>query len=166
MLSISQAKISDMPVVHNLAHEIWPVSYLEILGQAQLDYMLDKIYSLPSLLHQFEVLKHHFILVWEDETPIGFASFSPHSDDASAYHLNKIYVHPSQQGKNLGRRMLEYIIKEIKKAGAKALQLNVNRHNKALHFYEKQGFKIIRQEDIDIGSGYFMNDYVMELKLS
>jgi ribosomal protein S18 acetylase RimI-like enzyme len=43
--------------------------------------------------------------------------------------------------------------------------VNVNRHNKALHFYEKYGFKIIREEDIDIGEGYFMNDYVMELKL-
>jgi ribosomal protein S18 acetylase RimI-like enzyme len=41
----------------------------------------------------------------------------------------------------------------------------VNRHNRALHFYEKQGFKIIREEDIDIGSGYFMNDYVMELTI-
>ena len=61
--------------------------------------------------------------------------------------------------------MLDYIIEEIKKSGAKALQLNVNRYNSAVHFYEKQGFKIIREEDIDIGEGFFMNDYVMELKL-
>jgi ribosomal protein S18 acetylase RimI-like enzyme len=62
--------------------------------------------------------------------------------------------------------MLEHIISEIKLAGAKAMQLNVNRYNKSVHFYEKQGFTIIRQEDIDIGSGYFMNDFVMELPLS
>jgi ribosomal protein S18 acetylase RimI-like enzyme len=74
-------------------------------------------------------------------------------------------VHPDQQGKKLGKKMLDYIIEHIKNAGAKALQLNVNRHNKALYFYEKQGFKMIRSEDIDIGSGYFMNDYVMELKV-
>jgi ribosomal protein S18 acetylase RimI-like enzyme len=61
-------------------------------------------------------------------------------------------------------KLLYHIIGEIKKTGATSLQLNVNRHNKALHFYEKQGFKIIRKEDINIGSGYFMNDYVMELK--
>ena len=61
--------------------------------------------------------------------------------------------------------MLDHVIATVKNLGASALQLNVNRHNKALHFYEKQGFKIIRKEDIDIGSGYFMNDYVLELKL-
>lgn len=165
MISIRKAELADLFTIRDLAHEIWPDAYLEILGQAQLDYMLDKIYSLHSLEHQYKVLKHHFILIFQDETPVGFASFSPRSKDLSGYHLHKIYVHPSQQGKNLGNKMLGYIIEEIKKAGATALQLNVNRHNKALYFYEKQGFKIIRQEDIDIGSGYYMNDYVMELKL-
>ncbi len=165
MIRITQAEPEDLITIHDLAHAIWPAAYLEILGQPQLDYMLDKIYSLPSLEHQFKVLKHHFILILDNEVPVGFASFSPHDNDASVYHLNKIYVHPGQQGKNLGKKMLDYIIEEIKKDNAVTLQLNVNRNNKALHFYEKQGFKIIRQADIDIGSGYFMNDYVMELKL-
>ena len=83
-------------------------------------------------------------------------------ENADVYHLNKIYLLNGQQGKNMGKKMLDYIIEEIKKSGAKALQLNVNRYNSAVHFYEKQGFKIIREEDIDIGEGFFMNDYVME----
>ena len=58
--------------------------------------------------------------------------------------------------------MLDHIVSAVKQKDASSLQLNVNRKNKALHFYEKQGFKIIREEDIDIGSGYFMNDYVLE----
>jgi hypothetical protein len=32
-------------------------------------------------------------------------------------------------------------------------------------FYEKSGFVAVKTEDIDIGSGYFMNDYVMEKRL-
>jgi ribosomal protein S18 acetylase RimI-like enzyme len=43
--------------------------------------------------------------------------------------------------------------------------LNVNRNNKALGFYQKFGFVILREEDIDIGNGYFMNDYIMVCKL-
>jgi len=109
-------------------------------------------------------LKHQFIIVYEDEAPVGFASFSAH-DDPAVYHLNKIYVLPAQQGKNIGTQILDYITNRIKTFGASSLQLNVNRYNKALHFYKKYGFKIIREEDIDIGEGYFMNDYVMELGL-
>ena len=48
---------------------------------------------------------------------------------------------------------------------ARSLLLNVNRHNKAISFYKKYGFDIIAEEDIDIGNGYYMNDYVMEKKL-
>jgi ribosomal protein S18 acetylase RimI-like enzyme len=164
MIEIKHAQINDLPIINQLAHEIWPYAYLEILGEAQLKYMLDKIYSLPSLEHQLAVLNHSFILATENNIPIGFASYSPHDDNA-VYHLNKIYVLPDQQGKNIGKKMLDHIISAIKKSGASSLQLNVNRYNKALHFYEKQGFKVIRKEDIEIGSGYFMNDYVLEMHL-
>lgn len=163
MIEIRPAQITDLPTIHRLAYEIWPSAYLEILGEAQLHYMLDKIYSLSSLEHQFTVLNHRFILANENEQPVGFASYSPH-DDASLYHLNKIYILPNQQGKNIGKQMLDHVVSAVKNSGGSALQLNVNRYNKALHFYEKQGFKIIRKEDIDIGSGYFMNDYVLELR--
>lgn len=164
MIKIKPAEINDLPVIRKLAYEIWPSAYGKILGKAQLDYMLDKIYSASALTHQMNVLKHHFILVSENKMPIGFAAFSAHINPF-IYHLNKIYVLPDQQGKNIGKQILDYIISEIKKSGATSLQLNVNRHNKAFHFYEKQGFRIIREEDIDIGEGYFMNDYVLELKL-
>ncbi|RZM14506.1 MAG: GNAT family N-acetyltransferase, partial [Pedobacter sp.] len=33
-------------------------------------------------------------------------------------------------------------------------------------FYEKLGFQVIREEDIDIGNGFYMNDFVMEKKLT
>ena len=165
MITIKSAGVNDLEVIHQLAYDIWPSAYGDILSGSQLEYMLDKIYSLASLQDQLSILKHQFIIVLEDEDPVGFASFSPHENNPVVYHLNKIYVLPRQQGKNIGKQVLDYVINEIKSAGATSLQLNVNRNNKALSFYEKQGFEIIREEDIDIGEGYFMNDYVMELKV-
>jgi ribosomal protein S18 acetylase RimI-like enzyme len=163
MIEIKKAEINDLPVVQHLAQEIWPAAYSSIIGAGQLKYMLDLIYSVSSLEHQYTVLMHQFILVLENKIPIGFASYSPH-EDTSVYHLNKIYVLPGQQGKSIGKKILSYITEEIRKTDATSVQLNVNRNNKALLFYQKQGFKIISKEDIDIGEGYFMNDYVMELK--
>jgi len=104
-----------------------------------------------------------FILIYEDVQPAGFAAFS--KTEPEVYKLHKIYVLPSQQGKGTGRFIIDEVIKAIKQVGAMALQLNVNRNNNAKLFYEKLGFVVIREEDIDIGNGYFMNDYVMEKKL-
>jgi ribosomal protein S18 acetylase RimI-like enzyme len=61
--------------------------------------------------------------------------------------------------------MIDHIIKEIQQQGATALQLQVNRHNKARSFYKKIGFAVMEEADFDIGNGYFMNDFVMEKRL-
>ena len=71
----------------------------------------------------------------------------------------------NQQGKGTGKKLIEHIAETIRTIGATILELNVNRHNKAKDFYIRQGFSVARQENIAIGNGYFMNDYVMELPL-
>jgi ribosomal protein S18 acetylase RimI-like enzyme len=165
MISIQPAELKDLKLIRQLAYDIWPFAYGDILSGPQLEYMLDKIYSLASLENQFSVLHHQFIIVRENQAPIAFASFSSHEDNRLIFHLNKIYVQPNQQGKNVGKQILDYVINATKNAGATSLQLNVNRNNKAIDFYKKQGFQIIRKEDIDIGEGFFMNDYVMEKRI-
>ena len=45
------------------------------------------------------------------------------------------------------------------------MELNVNRNNKALHFYEKMGMRKLREGDFPIGNGYYMNDYIMGLNI-
>jgi len=60
--------------------------------------------------------------------------------------------------------LLQKVCNHAKENGANTLQLQVNRNNIAVNFYKKHGFKIIAEEDFDIGNGYFMNDYVMELQ--
>ena len=163
MIEIKPAGVESIETIRHLAYETWPVAYGNILSSEQLKYMLEKFYSLSSLQHQISDLHHQFLLVSKNEKAIGFASFSPHDENATIFHLNKIYVLPGQQGQSIGKQLLDFVINEIRKCGGVAVQLNVNRNNKALHFYERQGFTIIREEDIDIGNGYFMNDYVMEV---
>ena len=163
MKSIKDAGFNDLHIIHTLAHKIWPDAYHDILSAEQLKYMLGKIYSVTSLQNQVIELKHNFILVLDKNIPVGFASFSPKEKDSSVFRLHKIYVLPQQQGTGTGKLLLEHIINSVRLLGATSLELNVNRHNKARFFYEKQGFAITGGEDIDIGEGYFMNDYVMEL---
>jgi GNAT superfamily N-acetyltransferase len=124
--------------------------------------MLDNMYSSASLQKQMDT-GSQFIIVYDDGEPVGFAAYFEKTP--SVFKLDKIYILLSQQGKGTGRFVIDHIIDEIKNKGATALQLQVNRHNKARNFYEKMGFVIIEEKDFDIGQGFFMNDYVMEKKL-
>jgi ribosomal protein S18 acetylase RimI-like enzyme len=121
--------------------------------------MLELMYSESSLEKQMDE-GCRFEIVYEDETPVGFASVQ--EIEPTVFKLHKIYILPSQQGKGTGRFMIDHILHEIKQKGASALQLQVNRYNKAKSFYEKLGFTVIDEKDFDIGNGYFMNDYVMQ----
>jgi len=163
MLSVQKATATDIPLIRQLTFEIWPQTYSSILSKEKIDYMLDMMYSPASLQKQMEEDGCTFIIVYDDAEPVAFASYN--ETEPQVWKLNKIYILPSQQGKGTGRFIINYIVDEIKEQGAKALQLQVNRENKAKDFYEKLGFKIILTADFDIGNGFFMNDYVMELSL-
>ena len=92
---------------------------------------------------------------------VAFASYS-HADTTGTYKVHKLYVHPMLHGKGYGKMLLDRIVADVKSKGATKLKLNVNRQNRAKGFYERYGFSIVGEEDIAIGEGYFMNDYVME----
>lgn len=165
-MEIRKADTNDIGLIQQLAHTIWPNAYGNLLSPGQLTYMLELIYSKTSLHNQIEKLQHKFILVHENEALVGFASYSPKEPgDDSIYRLHKLYVLPDQQGKGTGRFLLNYIIEDIKQANAKILELNVKRDNPALHFYNKLGFTITEEVNIDIGQGYFMRDYIMIKRL-
>jgi len=163
-LSIRSAGIEDVKTIGFLAHKIWPATYKEILSAEQREYMMKLIYSTASITRQIQEQKHSFLILEDDEAPVGFASYSL-LPDQKVYKLHKIYVLPHLQGRGLGKLMIDFIVDRIRSSGGAALQLNVNRYNQARRFYEKLGFRMIREEDIDIGQGYFMNDYVMELPI-
>lgn len=159
MFNIIKATRADIPLIRDLCFKVWPQTYAAILSQDKIDYMLEFMYSSASLQKQMEH-GSQFLFVYEDKDPVGFAAYLQKTP--TIYKLDKIYVLPSQQGKGTGKFVIDYIIDEIKKKGAHALQLQVHRQNKARNFYEKLGFVILEEKDFDIGNGFFMNDYVME----
>ena len=53
--------------------------------------------------------------------------------------IEMLFVHPAQQGKGLGKTLLEYAIRE-----KKMQKVDVNEQNtQALHFYQNRGFEVI-----------------------
>ena len=164
VFQIRNADKTDVHVISTLAHAIWPDTYGNILSEGQLNYMLKTMYAEESLRKQMEEDKHHFLLALMNAETVGFASYS-HGNKVGYFKVHKLYVHPMLHGHGYGKKILDRIIKDVKQQGATKLQLNVNRNNRAINFYEKYGFKKVGEEDIAIGEGYFMNDYVMEMDI-
>lgn len=161
VLMIRTAGLDDINAIGFLAYQVWPATYRDILNFEELHYMLQHFYS-PNALKEQMVSKQHTFLIAEieDDEPVGFASYSKIGD--GVFKLHKLYVLPAIQGRHIGRTLLEVVEEECREAGAGKIIVNVNRYNKARLFYERLGYKIIREEDVDIGNGVRQEDFVME----
>jgi len=162
-ITITNATINHIDLIKKLTYKVWPQTYASIISKEQIDYMLEMMYSKKSLADQI-LHGSQFIIVQANKKPVGFAAYK--RIDTTTYKLEKIYILKKQQGKGTGKFVINYILVQIKNKGATSLQLQVNRNNiNAKKFYEKIGFNVIKEADFEIGSGYFMNDYVMEKKI-
>lgn len=162
MIEIRKATQRDVGLIFELARRTWPSAYLEIIGQAQIDYMLDKMYNETELSKQMAE-GHTFLIAEQNHKAVGFAGFSLADADSQTYKLHKLYVLPETQGTGLGKKLVDDVLKLVLIVKGKSLILNVNKHNKARGFYEKLGFEVLEEVVIDIGGGYVMDDYVMGL---
>lgn len=164
MFKIIDAKEEHYPVIQSLAHKTWPHTFGKILTKEQIAYMLEWMYSIPSIGEQI-AKGHHYILLQNDDEFIGYASYEFNYCGSHNSKLHKIYVLPECQGTGAGKLLMDEVIVRTRNAKNFNLLLNVNRDNPAIGFYQKKGFEIIRTEDIDIGNGFYMNDYVMSLRV-
>ncbi|WP_445719841.1 GNAT family N-acetyltransferase [Flavobacterium sp.] len=164
-MKLVKVTISDLPIIIDLTKKIWPVAYGEILSKSQLDYMIDKFYNETALREQIEVKGHVFYLAQDDKDKyVGFVSYEINCEPNKT-KIHKIYVLPETQGTGLGRQFFELVKEKAIENHQKAIFLNVNKYNNAIHFYTKLGFTKVKDEVIDIGNGYVMDDYVMEVAI-
>jgi GNAT superfamily N-acetyltransferase len=165
MIRIQDTTAADYPTIQNLAHRTWPHTFGTILSKEQIAYMLEWMYSLPALQEQVEKKGHRFLLAMEGTVPLGFASYEHKYKQEPVTRIHKLYVLPDIQGKGIGKLLIHHIGQLARQHASQALNLNVNRYNAAVAFYQHMGFKIVREENIAIGEGFLMEDYVMQKEL-
>ena len=169
--SIRKATLADIGLIGRLADVCFRDTYKEILSAEQLEYMMNWMYSAESLERQIAAEGHVYFIAEVEGTAVGYVSVQPEGqaeDGLPLWHLQKIYVWPDCQTGGVGKRLflhaLDYVSQTV--GGPCRVELNVNRNNKAVGFYEHMGMRKLRQGDFPIGNGYYMNDYIMGIEIS
>lgn len=165
MIDIKEANSRDFPVIRDIAHRTWPHTFGSILSPEQIAYMLEWMYSLPSLQEQLEKKGHRFLLAKAEDQVLGFASLEHNYKQEKLTKIHKLYVLPNTHGKGIGKALINRIKELAVEKSNTVLTLNVNRYNAAVNFYQHLGFRIVGEENISIGEGFLMEDYIMEKAL-
>lgn len=161
MTEVKEATLHDIEIIQDIANKSWFATYSGINSDEQNNYMFLKWYSRESLENQI-LNGQSFWILHHNNKAVAYASISRAND--TQFKLHKIYLLPELQGQGLGKKLLGFIEEIVKIKGASELLLNVNRHNKAVFFYKRLGYEILREEDIAFDQ-YWMNDYLMGKEL-
>ncbi len=143
-----------------LARKIWNHHYIPIIGQAQVDYMLAKFQSQQAITAQIEQ-GYCYYMVTKDGKALGYTAVK---DQDNKLMLSKLYVLSTERGAGLGLALLAHCKEVALKKNCHSIWLTVNRHNAgSIGWYRKKGFKIKEEKKFDIGNGYVMDDYILEV---
>lgn len=151
---------ASIETVQQLAEKIWPEYYEPIIGSAQVKYMLGKIQSAEAIQGQINQGSLYFLIRDRNAQPFGYVAITPKPGEL---FLSKLYLSADYRGKGFGREAMDFVREVAKSQKLFKVTLTVHKQNPSVKAYEKIGFKIIEPVVTDIGGGFVMDDYKMEI---
>ena len=169
----------DLDTLADLASEIWHQHFTPIIGEAQVDYMVEKFQSKPAFIHQMaeENYRYVFLVPQEGEgagQPQGFMGYAPRPEHLDGdgqpdpdMFLSKLYLRQSMRGKGGASQAFGWLVDRTREMGLPCIRLTCNKNNEgSIAVYKHWGF-IVEDDDLvtDIGGGFVMDDYGMRYDL-
>lgn len=152
----------QVKTVKKLADEIWPEHFTSIIGQQQVRYMLDKFQSENAIADQISHRTDYY-LITRQHVNAGYLAIKV---SGQTLFLSKLYLLLSERGKGYARQSIQFLQQIARDKGLDSISLTVNKDNViTIKVYQRLGFVIKGAHVKDIGSGFFMDDYLMELKV-
>lgn len=148
--------------VSALANSIWHEYFPGIITTEQVDYMVEKFCSFEA---EKENIKegYEYYFIKRDGNDIGYTAIKP---DGDRLFLSKLYLKKEERGKKYARAVTNMLKEIAREKGLRAIWLTVNKHNDStIAAYKAMGYKTIGEGVADIGNGFVMDDYYMELEV-
>lgn len=160
--TIRLASQEDAPTIALLGR----ITFTETFGdlfkkQADLAHYLDRTFSVAKIESSLQKSHNVFWLAHVDRLPVGFAKLKLHSQApfqaaTNSCQLQKIYVLRDFLALKIGTALQDRLLQKAKELGFESVWLSVLKSNeRAIRFYQKNGFEPIGEHDFQIGSQGF-----------
>ena len=173
MLTFNKVEQNQIKELASLADAIWHEYWTCILSPEQIDYMVENFQSEKAIKNQIENENYTYYFIEIKTLSLTFSPGEKIANITSKYigyfgishkkdylFLSKLYIKKEFRHQGIGAKAFEKI-KEL--AVDKPIRLTVNKYNtNTIKAYKKWGFKTIDSVVTDIGSGFVMDDYIME----
>lgn len=152
-----------------MADEIWHEYWPALIGKEQTDYMVEQFQSFMALIRDIRNGEYEYWFLVDDESGedrfVGYTGGKVERE-TNRFFISKIYLYAAERGKGYASRVIRFYERLCGMRDLDAMYLTVNKHNDiAIRAYEAKGFKTIEASETDIGSGFIMDDFIMEKRI-
>ena len=155
--------LQQIQAVADIAETVWHETYDPILPAGQTEYMIEKFQSVRAVQNQLAEKGYIYYLLRCEGVDAGFFAIVPGDGEMM---LSKIYLLHKFRGRGGVKKAFEFIKSLAENRGMHRIWLTVNKENiYAQEVYRHFGFDVYGTQTADIGNGYVMDDYLMELTL-
>ncbi len=165
MANLQLLQRNDFSELATLAETVWYQHYPSIISREQIAYMLNGRYTDEKLSRYLDSSTQWCWLLRESNQSIGYVScaLAPRPDQLK---LEQLYLLSEHKGRGLGKLMMNHVFAWARQHHCRSVWLTVNKNNvDSIAVYQKTGFYVREEAQFDIGHGYIMDDYVMEIIL-
>ena len=144
------------------ARKVWREANTSFCSAEQVEYMIEKFQSFEAISGQL-VHGYRYFLIEEDGEILGYFGVQPQDE---RLFLSKFYILKQNRGRGLFSVGLDYMCALCREGEMGAIYLTVNRNNHhACEVYLHKGFRIAEEAVADIGCGFVMDDYIMQMDI-
>lgn len=145
--------------IADMAEIIWHEHFTPIIGQDQVNYMVEKFQSFPALKDQL-AKGYEYYQLFDNGNFCGYCGIHPESP---RLFLSKLYIKKDFRGRHLATKSFQFLQALCRDRALTTIWLTCNKHNSSsLAVYRHLGFTTTSTQEADIGQGYIMDDYIME----
>ena len=154
---------SDFRTVAEVATTVWREAFKGIVPDDQVEYMLGKFQSYDAIRNYVLEEGYTYLMIREGSRVVGYAAYVPEGD---RLFLSKIYILKEFRHQGRTSAVFDHLREVARALGLRAVYLTVNRDNSAsISVYEHEGFETVESRDTPIGDGFYMYDFIMEMKV-
>lgn len=152
----------EIKYIEKCAEITWHNTFDDILPEGQTDYMINKFQSFDAIKKRINEGYIYFIALANRNVPESVMGYCGIKPEADKLFISKVYIRPVYQRTGVATAFFKKLKRDYQDEFSKFyLTVNINNKN-AVHTYKKWGFKVKDTAITDIGSGYVMDDYIME----
>ncbi len=151
---------SDFQEIENLAFEIIPEFYSDIIPHDDNVFFVQKFQTVKAIQEQLDN-GYEYYLIYDNNKPIGYIGLQIDKVNCEMI-LSKLYILKYSRGKGFGTKAMDLIINRAIELKIGKISLTVNRKNeKTIKLYKRYGFEITKDLTNRFENGHIILDYEM-----